>query len=1053
MIKKVMFIGSMLYLLVLSSVGVAATDKVNDWENSQMIGQNKELPHCTLIPYADMNRAIAGGRDASKFYKSLNGKWKFNWVRKPADRPMDFYKPGYDVSTWKEITVPGNWQMQGYGMPIYLNRPYAFKMNPPYIQHEYNPVGSYRIEFTIPKEWQNRQVFIHFDGVESAFYMWLNGQKVGYSQGSRTPAEFDITEYLRMGKNVLAVEVYRWSDGSYLECQDFWRLSGIFRNVYLFSTPSVHIRDFEVNCNLDDQYRDAHMNVTARVRNYSDVACMNIRVEVTLLNDENELVGSRVLMEGGSAYIASGGESIIKLATNVSNPLKWSAEKPNLYKVVLTLKDDDGNVMEIESTEFGFRKVEIKGGQLLVNGVPILIKGVNRHEHDPLTGHYVTRESMIKDIKLMKQFNINTVRTSHYPDDPEWYELCDYYGLYLIDEANIESHGMGYKPENTFANKPEWKDAHLDRIIRMGERDKNHPSVIIWSMGNEAGDGTNFEAASEWIHRRDPSRPVHYERAVRRLHTDIVCPMYMRIEGLIDYAREEQDRPLIMCEYAHSMGNSTGNLQDYWDVIEKYDQLQGASIWDWVDQGLSRKTEGGVEYWGYGGDFGDDVNDGNFCINGIVFPDRTPQPGLWEVKKVYQYIKVKPIDLPKGKVEIVNKYDFTNLDEFDVSWKLREDDKVLQKGILPALPIAPKQSKVITIPFKKSKLNPGAEYFIAISFTLKEDVSWTIKGHEVAWEQFNVPFKMPAKPKLKLEEFPELELTEKEKDIIVKGEEFSLVFDKKEGMITSIYYQGNEVMKSGPIPNFWRAPIDNDIGSGMPERQGIWRHAGSNRQIKEVKVERVTPGIISIKVNAFLPSVKSEYENIYTLYGSGDIVISNKFTSGDELPNLPRFGMKMSLLGEFNNISWYGRGPHENYWDRNTSAAVGVYEGTVEQQYVPYIFPQENGNKTDVRWVSLVNKEGVGLLAIGMPVLSISAHHFTTEDLEEATHTYELKQRDDITLNLDYKQMGVGGDDSWGARPHPEYTLPAKSYSYKLRLRPFSRKDVSPMELSKQVLP
>jgi beta-galactosidase len=1024
--------------------------EVNDWENPTMLGQNKEPPHCTLIPYSNLEKAENGDRFASEFYKSLNGKWKFNWVEKPTERPIDFYKVDYNISEWDEITVPSNWQIEGYGIPIYLNIPYVFQNNPPYIQHDYNPLGSYRRDFEIPKNWTNREVFIHFDGVESAFYLWVNGKNVGYSQGSRTPAEFNITEYLKSGKNILAVEVYRFSDGSYLECQDFWRLSGIFRNVYLFSTPKVHIRDFEAKSDLDDGYTDAVLNIIARVHNYSDIVYKNLNVEVTLLDANKEQV---CFMDGEAIYLHPGAESIVNMKSNVKNPRKWSSEKPYLYTVILKLIDENKNTLQILSTKFGFRKVEIKNGQLLVNGIPILIKGVNRHEHDPVTGHYITYESMIKDIKLMKHFNINTVRTCHYPDDPRWYELCDFYGLYLIDEANIESHGMGYKPENTFANKPEWKNAHLSRIIRMVERDKNHPSVIIWSMGNEAGDGINFEAASEWIKRRDPSRPVHYERALRRTHTDIVCPMYTPIKWLIEYASEKQDRPLIMCEYAHSMGNSTGNLQDYWDVIEQYDQLQGGSIWDWVDQGLLKRTKEGKEYWGYGGDFGDEPNDGNFCCNGLVFPDRTVQPALFEVKKVYQYIKIKPIDLKNGKVEIINKYDFTNLNEFEGLWQIKEDDKVLQKGTLPRLDIAPKESKVITIPYDKPALTPGSEYWLTISFRLSNGTSWAQKGHEVAWEQFKVPFNVPDKPILKLEDIPELELTEKDDKAIIDGKDFNLVFSKKEGTIASLKYKGAQLIKSGPIPDFWRAPIDNDIGNGMPDSLGIWRYAGRDRLIKNASVKEISPKMVCIKVTSTIPVGQSNYESIYKVYGSGDIVIENKFEPGDKLPSLPRFGMQLSLAGEFNYFSWYGRGPHENYIDRKTGAAVGVYSGTVDEQYVPYIFPQENGNKTDVRWVSLTNNDGVGLLCIGMPHLSVSAHHFTHEDLEEATHTYELKRRNEIYVNLDYKQMGIGGDNSWGAWPHPEYTLTSNRYSYKFVLRPYSSKETPPMEHSKYVLP
>jgi beta-galactosidase len=1030
---------------------------INDWENPQMIGLNKEPPHCTLMVYTDNESALEGTMEASQFYKSLNGNWKFHWVRKPADRPKDFYHPSYDVSKWKEITVPSNWQMQGYDVPIYFNSHYPFKKDPPFIQHDYNPVGSYRVEFDIPDDWKGRQVFIHFDGVESAFYLWINGKKVGYSQGSRTPAEFNITEYLKEGKNNLAVEVYRWSDGSYLECQDFWRLSGIYRNVYLFSTPPVHIRDFDISCDLDEHYRDALLDVIARIRNYSGEAYQGLKIEVTLLDAENKPVNSEVLMEGTSTYISPGAESIIPMKASVTHPLKWSAEKPHLYTVLLVLKDANDKIIEVERCNFGFRKVEIKGGQLLVNGVPILLKGVNRHEHDPFTGHYVTSESMIKDIKLMKQFNINAVRTCHYPDDPKWYDLCDTYGLYLIDEANIESHGIGYAPEETLANKPEWKEAHLDRIMRMIERDKNHPSVIIWSLGNEAGDGTNFEAASEWIHRRDSSRPVHYERAELRPHTDIVCPMYARIEELKEYASKEHTRPLIMCEYAHAMGNSVGNLQDYWDVIYKYKHLQGGFIWDWVDQGLYEKNENGEEFWAYGGDFAaeGELSDANFCINGLVFPDRKLHPHLWEVKKVYQYIQVKPIDLKQGRIEICNRYDFTNLNEFDILWIIMGDDEKITEGTLHPLDIAPHESAVISLPLPEIHPQPGVEYFFNMSFLTREATPIIAKGHEVAWEQFKLPYCKPA-ASVDFSKLAELNLSEKEGFAYIKGQNFAITIDKETGEITSFVYEGTEFIKSGPVPNFWRAPTDNDFGNGMPQRCRVWRGAGENKEVHNVEIKQINAQQIQIDIDATIPAGDSKYYTTYTIYGSGDLIIKNRFVPGSSnLPEIPRFGMTMILPAEFDKISWYGRGPHENYWDRKTGAAIGTYKGTVMEQYHPYIRPQENGNKTDVRWVALTNDKGMGLLAVGMPLLSISAHHFLNEDFDpglkkQQRHTYHLKKRDLVTLNIDYKQMGVGGDDSWGARPHEEYTLPAKEYSYVFRLCPFSKKDGTPMELSKQ---
>jgi len=1047
-IRKFNKIGLIAFCLGILFIGVQQSQifgsDVNDWENPKMIGLNKEPGHCTLMPFADIKTAIEGKREVSKFYKSLNGAWRFNWVQKPTDRPMDFYKPDYDVSGWKEIAVPGNWQMHGYGRPIYLNVPYPFKKNPPYIQHEYNPVGSYRMEFEVPEDWKGRQVFIHFDGVESAFYLWLNGKKVGYSQGSRTPAEFDITNFLRNGKNILAAEVYRWSDGSYLECQDFWRLSGIYRDVYLFSTPPVHIRDFYVTCDLDDNYCDAVLNITAKVRNYSDEAYKNLKVEVALLDSINNPVGSEVLMDGASIYISPGAESIIIMKANVSNPLKWSAEKPNLYTVLLMLKNADGRIIEVERCNFGFREVEIKGGQLLVNGIPILIKGVNRHEHDPDTGHYVSLELMVKDIELMKRFNINTVRTSHYANDPKWYDLCDRYGIYLIDEANIESHGIGYSPEKTLANKPEWKKAHMDRIIRMVERDKNHPSVIVWSMGNEAGDGTNFEAASEWIHARDPSRPVHYERAGQRPHTDIVCPMYSRIENIVEYAKKKQNRPLILCEYAHAMGNAVGNLKEYWDAIEEYKHLQGGSIWDWVDQGLRIKTEEGKEYWAYGGDFGDDPNDGNFCINGLVFPDRKIPPKLWEVKKVYQYVRMEAEATASGRIRIHNKYFFTNLKEFDVVWTLSEDGKIIQKGTLKPLDIVAGGKGLVTVPVKKPALVPGAEYWLSVSFRLSEDTGWAEKGHEVAWEQFKVDYNVPPKPKMSIDKTFPLRLDESEDLLTVSGKDFSVVFSQKEGVITSLVYAGKTIIKKtqdniqGPVLNVFRAPTDNNRRLSRK-----WYQAGLNnlqRQAKDFHFKRLDEGVVLVSIHVSCKGTGNsgfEHYSDYTIFGSGCIQVDNDIKPFGNLPILPKVGMKMAISGSFKNFQWYGRGPQENYPDRKIGTAVGLYKSTVREQYVPYVRPQETGNKEDVRWAALTDESGEGLLVVARDVMAVTALHYTAGDLDKAEHIHELTPREDIILCLDARQLGLG-NGSCGPGVIEKYKLHPKPVNFSFSLRPYS---------------
>ena len=1054
-----------------------AAAAVPDWENPRVFSVNKEPAHCTLMPYPDTDTALLGTREASPFHKSLNGKWKFHWVSKPDDRPKDFYKLDYDVGSWSKINVPGNWELQGYGIPIYVNVGYPFSpdrsSNPPHIPHDNNPVGSYRTEFQVPADWQGRQVFLHFDGVRSAFYLWINGKKVGYSQGSRTPAEFNITKYLRSGKNVLAAEVYRYSDGSYLEDQDTWRLSGIFRDVYLFSTPQVHLRDFFVRCDLDEKYQDASLMVTAKVSNWSDEDAASHTIEVCLLDADHKSVGKAPFMQGKLEPVKAGEEAVIDFKkADVANPLKWTAETPNLYTVLLTLKDASGNIVEVERCNFGFRKIELKGGQMLVNGVPILIKGVNRHENDPDTGYYVTVESMTKDIKLMKQNNINAVRTCHYANDPKWFDLCNHYGIYLVNECNLESHGVReWLPKSL----PEWKNACVDRMASIVERDKNHPSVVIWSLGNEAGFGDNFKAMAEHAKKVDPTRLVQYAEADEDPITDIVCPMYVKIEGLIEYASKEHRRPMILCEYAYSRGNATGNFQDYWDVFESHKHLQGGFIWDWADKSLRAFDCEGKMFWTYGGDYGPSgtPSDGSMVSNGIVGPDRDPEPELYEVKKVYQYIKAEPIDLSSGKIRIRNKYDFLTLDFVDIYWELTLDDEVLQKGSLPKMSLAPKQQKEVTIPLQEPALKAGAEYWLKIIFALAEDTLWADRGHIVAWDQFKLPYLCPAVGAEDIETMPQLKL-DSGRDITVTGKNFKLTiggqnqwFKHQRGAITSFIYKERELIKVPLTPNFWRVPLDNDLEmqwdryyvvglAGLPYRSYIWRWAGQYRVVKSIKAEQLKLQVVRVTVDSeIIPGIEADLKTIYTIYGSGDVVVENSFDPGGntKLPELPRFGMQTAIPDELDTMTWYGRGPQENYWDRNTGAAVGVYSGPVEEQIHNYVRPQENGNKTDVRWVSWTNKDGFGLLAVGMPLLSVSAWPYTMEDLEKARHINELPQRDTITVNLDYKQMGVGGDDGWGKRPHPEYRLPAKPYSYSFRLQPYTPAMGKMKDVARRTLP
>ena len=1034
------------YILILAFLFGPARVSAAEWEDPAIVGINKQPGHCTLIPYRGLQKALTCDRQGSRLYKSLNGDWKFHWVEKPADRPVNFYKPRYDVSRWAEIPVPANWQMHGYGRPIYLNMRYPYPVNPPYIPHEYNPVGSYRTEFRIPPGWRKRQVFLHFDGIKSASYVWVNGQKVGYSQDSMLPAEFNITDTLKRGNNTLAVEVYRWSDSSYLEDQDMWRLAGIYRNVYLFATPQVHIRDFAVRTDLDESYTDATLMIRPRIANYAGQDLKGWTVEAQLYDAQNKPVLTEALSRSvrsivGERYPQRGNVPFGLLRTTVRNPRKWSAETPYLYTLALTLKDADGKVIEIESCRVGFREVEIKDGQLFVNGKSIKLFGVNRHEHDPDHGRAIPVARMIQDIKLLKTHNLNAVRTSHYPDDPTWYDLCDEYGIYLIDEANLETHGVG----GFFSNEPAWNTAFMERAIRLVERDKNHPSVIIWSLGNESGCGPNHSAMAAWMHYNDPTRPVHYEGAAARDHdpyyVDMISRMYARIPQIIRLATDPDDnRPMVLCEYAHAMGNSVGNLKEYWDAIRSHKRLIGGFIWDWADQGLRKKSPEGKEFWAYGGDYGDNPNDGNFCCNGLVQPDRNPNPSLYEVKKVYQRIHVLPVDALAGKFRVQNEYDFLNLDFADASWELAIDGRVTQKGKLPKLSVAPGAEGNVQVPFQKPNPDPGAECWLKITFSLAADASWAERGHILAWDQFQIPVAAPPAPTVEMNTMPSLALKEEGRKITVTGEDFELAFGKETGAVESFVFKGKQLMTSPLVPNFWRVPIDNDNGNRMPRRQGAWREAGPKRSVKSVEAEQVRSQVVRVTTEATIPvGTGSTCKTIYTVYGSGDLLVDTTFNAGGgQLPDLPRFGMQMAMPGEFDKLTWLGRGPHETYWDRKTGAAVGLYSGSVEENIHVYVRPQENGNKTDVRWMALTDRNGVGLLTVGMPNINVSAWPFTMQDLEDARHVHELPRRDIITVNLDHRQMGVGGDNSWGARTHPEYTLPAEKYRYRFRLTPYA---------------
>lgn len=1088
-----------LALVNLLAGGLVCDADTPDWENEQVVHINTEPPRATFVPFPNANAALAGDRESSPFFRSLDGAWKFNWVSKPDERPTNFFQTDFDDSAWKTIDVPSNWEMKGYGVPIYLGSGYPFKMDPPRVTDppptnwtafaQRNPVGSYRRTFELPANWAGRRVFIHFDGVESAFYLWVNGQRVGYSQDSRTPAEFDLTDYLQPGTNQLAVEVYRWSDGSYLEDQDKWRMSGIFRPVYLYSTAGARIRDFAVRTELDSNYCDATLQIKPDLAAYGgrSLAGWTVRAQLydaagqPVFTNELSHEAEEILNPDYSAKILDdrmpqrGQPKFARLEGPVKNPAKWTAEMPNLYKLVLTLCDEEGKVVEADSCRVGFRKIEIRDGRFLINGQPIRLRGVNRHEIDPDTGQALATERMVQDIMLMKQANINAVRTCHYPDDPRWYDLCDRYGIYVLDEANICTHGT----RGFLANDPRWHNAFLDRAIRLAERDKNHPSVIIWSMGNESGYGPNFAAISGWLHEFDPTRPVHYEGAQGKLvdppTVDIIGRFYPRLttepyvkpdapwntrwDKLLELAQRTNDnRPVLATEYAHAMGNAVGNLQEYWDEIYSNPRMLGGFIWEWVDQGLHKTMPDGTVFMAMGGDFGDVPNHGGFCIKGLVFGDRMVQPKYWEVKKVYQPVLIEPVTLKPGKVmvKISNRNSFLNLNKYEVRWSVTSDGIVLQSGDLNPVDCAPGKSVAVKIPVKKfPDPKPDSDYWLRLSFHTRTNSLWAPAGYEIAWEQMQLSVKSPAVAKTKGADLPALKLVQDGDTVqINNGTNFTATFSRSAGTLMSLVYDGREMLAPatdglvGPILQVWRAPTDNDKGFGNWLARD-WRQAGLDhleRHVNSFAVTQPKPNEVQVIVVATSMATDGMFVHraIWTVRGDGLLDLNNEFKPSGNLPPLPRIGVVMRVAGEFENLRWYGRGPWENYSDRKRSADMGVWSGTVTGQYVPYVKPQETGNKEDVRWLTLTDTNGTGLrvVAEGKP-MAVSAIHFTAADLGAVRHNYELKPRPEVVLSLDAKQSGLG-DSSCGPGVLERYAvLPAQTYHLRLLFRPTSPRKLS----------
>ncbi|MFJ9098839.1 glycoside hydrolase family 2 TIM barrel-domain containing protein [Streptomyces sp. NPDC102405] len=1231
-----------------------AAEGAPEWNGAiDLFRVGTQPPHTTLMPYANTGQALAADRTRSPYRLSLDGTWKFAYADRPADRDTDFHRTDVDDKDWDTIPVPSVWQVHGYDFPIYVNITYPWwgpnglgeEAQPPAAPTRYNPVGQYRRTFTVPKDWSGRRTFLHFEGVKSAHYVWINGELVGYHEDSFTPAEYDITPHLRPGTNQIAVEVYRFSDGDWLEDQDMIRLSGIFRSVYLYSTPAVHLRDFKLDTPLGDDYTSAELSVTASVRDYGGGNQGRYTVETQLYDSGGHAVWSRPLQQ--AVALDAGDETTVQAAKAVPAPKLWSAEHPSLYTAVLRLRDPAGKVIETLSHRVGLREFALKDGLMRINGKPVSLRGTNRHEMHPDRGTALTRADLVKDITIIKRMNINSVRTSHYPNNPLWLELADEYGLYLVDETNLETHGIR---DEYPGNHADWSAACVARAQNMVHRDKNHASVVIWSLGNEAGGGSTFVNMRDWIKSYDTTRVVQYEGDDRPTISDIRSEMYDSPATVESRAKNTSDtRPYVMIEYCHAMGNSNGNFKKYWDIVRRYPVLQGGWIWDFVDQSLSepvplrqvltesgpgalkgevlpararfdrdkgvsggtvfardtrldltgsltleawitpkvtgyhqpiiakgdtqyalkqsgrtleffiygggqwitvswalpddwtgrehhvagvldatagtltlhvdgqvratrtttqrpssntaplalavdvdnptREFSGtirkarvygraltaaelasgsrgpgdeGVRFWfdaatvgltekrpaqktffAFGGDWGDNPNDGAFVADGIVTADRGHTGKAAEVKQIYQAVNASWA--ANGSVTLTNEYLFTNLREFDGSWSLVADGRVVQRGKLTRdqLNLAPLSSKDITVPYKlPSTPAPGTEYFLQLSFTTKESTPWARAGFEVAKQQLAVDVDSPVVTPVPLAKVPALTYEDASGQVSVTGKGFSVTVDKGSGTITSYKAHGTRLITSGPVPNFWRAPTDNDHGNGQHTRNQTWRDAGTNRRVTDVSVRALRDRAVEIKVSGTLPTTtESAYTTTYTVFGNGEIKVDNTLHPGaSSLPYIPEVGTILFLPRGLDRLHYYGRGPEENHWDRNDGTDVGLYSGTVAEQWTPYIRPQENGNKTDVRWAALTGRDGVGLLVSGEPLLEVNASHFIPEDLSVGVrHDYQLTPRDAVVLRVNHRQMGVGGDNSWGAHTHDEYKLFAnRDYSYTYRLRPLT---------------
>ena len=1029
-----------LYTFLLSSLLCTGALADNEpWQNPQVNEMNREPMHAHFTPFTNeanalKQRALPADvrfdvNPTTERRITLDGTWKFLFSKNNDLCPKDFHKPGFSTRKWSKIEVPGSWELQGFDAPIYTDTRYPFPPNPPYVPTDYNPVGAYIREFTVPASWEGMDIFLDFEGVESAYYVWVNGELAGYAEDSRLPSHFNITHLLKKGNNKLAVKVFRYSDGSYLEGQDYWKYSGIERSVYLYARPQSRVKDFRMTAELINNYKDGELKLDV----FLHWPKAGETVEVKVIYDRKK-------------SITSATDTLFTQQQVFPNARAWNAETPNTYTLVVNTFDAQGRPLESFTHLFGFRTVEMMNGMQMINGRAVLFKGVNRHEHEAVKGRTVSVASMIHDIQLMKQFNLNGVRNCHYPNNYAWYELCTEFGLYMVDEANIESHGMMFHKDETLANYPDWEVPFMQRMSRMIARDRNYSAIVTWSMGNESGYGKHFETLYDYTKKIAPTRPVQYEGGGYNSKSDIYCPMYARIWRLRQHVNQRDARPMILCEYAHAMGNSAGNFQDYWDLIYKYDQLQGGFIWDWVDQTFAIKDENQRNIWAFGGDMGfvGVVNDSNFCANGLIAADRTPHPHIYEVKKVLQYIHFEPLAFTPNKIKVTNWHDFIGLEGYTLRWAVECDGKTVQNGEMDFPKITPRNSANIELPLKALPAD-GKEYFLTLRAFTKHEAPLVPKGHEVAIEQWELPSVPSAKTVQPVE--GTLTVNRNNEALTVKGNNFQVAFSTRNGEMTELNYNGKNLIKEGLQPNFWRPLTDNDIPNGHLIRCGTWRNAGRDAKLQHIEVAEAGQ-TATVTATYRMEEQDADLQTLYKITPDGKVQVTMHFTPGKKpLSEMPRLGMRMILPAEYEMMTWLGRGPQETYADRKTGALIGLYNATVWEQFHPYVRAQETANHCDVRWVALRNATGEGLLVVGEEPLSVSAWNFPMEDIEyrpsqmERRHGGSIQKKDMVWLNIDHKQMGVGGDNTWGAQVHPEYTITPHEWKYSFTLAPLAPED------------